>query len=811
MASSAQDAALNQLQSEQSKLLDRVDELRTIGVGGLVELPQLIVCGNQSSGKSSVLEAISRVRFPAKISVCTRFATEVILRRHQTETIKVSIEPGPSRTDEEERKNLKSFSSDAFESDNDLGKLIEKAQEHMGMNDEADPGFKDDVLKVEILGPDKPELTLVDLPGLYYSKSKDQGAQGRKVVRALTERYMKNPRSIILAVISAKTDYHLQEVLDIAEKYDPQRERTLGVITKPDTLETGSDEQEIWLQFVRNEKIRLQLGWHVLRNRKSEESSISHEQRDENEKAFFSTGRWNSVPRNFVGIGSLRSRLSNILLKHIRRNLPALISDIQEKVTERQLKLQKLGAPRATIQEQKGFLLNISSDFERITREALNGGYDHDFFGGFDPESNEQDLRRLRAIIREFNEYFAEAMEVAGCRRQIVEHHHNDYSNQRSSNPYLETWWPTFIDRKTLEAEVSEQARKNRGIELPGSPNQRLVGILFRDQSKPWEEIARNHLMTAWDSVRFFVSLVLQHLADEHTYALIVGTLIEPELEKIRVGLLDKLDELTSYIKRGHPLPVGKSFLVRIQQARRDREYQRLRSALGKPVDSRTELGLHELEQAFSKLRVRVDEHASAEIIDEMEAYYETAIVTFVDNVATLAIENCLLRPLDRLFTSQTINNMEDDEVKHLAAEPSYILEERDRLSGELAKLLAGLRAFGPFNIPRPTMPPLAFKSKAPSKSAESNSSGRESVTPPKPSFSSNSPSTTSSTSDPLSDSETPTAPSSRGFKQSKNKSESPFSTNFSKKTSSSPPFKFRGSSDLFSRMDHPSTEGYNS
>jgi GTP1/Obg family GTP-binding protein len=71
MPQKTEDEALSQLQHEQSKLLDTIDELRTIGVAGLVELPQLIVCGNQSSGKSSVLEAISRVRFPAKSNVCT--------------------------------------------------------------------------------------------------------------------------------------------------------------------------------------------------------------------------------------------------------------------------------------------------------------------------------------------------------------------------------------------------------------------------------------------------------------------------------------------------------------------------------------------------------------------------------------------------------------------------------------------------------------------------------------------------------------------------------------------------------------------
>lgn len=106
MSSPLDEQAMNQLQSQQSELLDKIDELRTIGVGGLVELPQIIVCGNQSSGKSSVLEAISRVRFPARGNICTRFATEVVLRRSPQEKIKVSIDPGDSRKDKQERQKL---------------------------------------------------------------------------------------------------------------------------------------------------------------------------------------------------------------------------------------------------------------------------------------------------------------------------------------------------------------------------------------------------------------------------------------------------------------------------------------------------------------------------------------------------------------------------------------------------------------------------------------------------------------------------------------------------------------------------------
>jgi hypothetical protein len=70
--------SLQALQSaDQRKVMDIVDKLRRTGLSGVVELPQLVVCGDQSSGKSSVLEAITEIPFPRKENLCTRFATEV--------------------------------------------------------------------------------------------------------------------------------------------------------------------------------------------------------------------------------------------------------------------------------------------------------------------------------------------------------------------------------------------------------------------------------------------------------------------------------------------------------------------------------------------------------------------------------------------------------------------------------------------------------------------------------------------------------------------------------------------------------------
>src|SRR6201996_1884547 len=94
-----------ELQSKDHRdLLDIIDTLRSKGFSRYVDLPEIIVCGDQSAGKSSVLEAISGMSFPTKDNLCTRFATELVLRRDATSGVKISIIPGPERsTDERER------------------------------------------------------------------------------------------------------------------------------------------------------------------------------------------------------------------------------------------------------------------------------------------------------------------------------------------------------------------------------------------------------------------------------------------------------------------------------------------------------------------------------------------------------------------------------------------------------------------------------------------------------------------------------------------------------------------------------------
>jgi GTP-binding protein EngB required for normal cell division len=275
------------LQSKDHRdLLDIIDKLRSQGISRFVDLPQIIVCGDQSSGKSSVLEAISGMSFPTKDNLCTRFATELILRRNPTVGVKVQINPGPDRSDEV-KKRLRAFSH--VLNNLDIGRIVEEAKDAMGINGN-DKVFSTDILRVEISGPSQPHLTMVDLPGLFLAGNKDQSEQDSKLVESLVLSYMREPRSIILAVVSAKSDFALQQVTRHARAVDPKGTRTLGLITKPDTLDEGSDSERFFAELAQNKDVEFRLGWHVLCNRNYVMRDASTAERDRNETTFFSNG-----------------------------------------------------------------------------------------------------------------------------------------------------------------------------------------------------------------------------------------------------------------------------------------------------------------------------------------------------------------------------------------------------------------------------------------------------------------------------------------------------------------------------------------
>lgn len=596
-------------------LLDIIDKLRSQGTGKYVDLPEIIVCGDQSVGKSSVLEAISGMSFPTNDILCTRFPTELVLRRDDVQPPKVSIIPGPGRSEQERARLLDFKVAMASNDPNALRDVIEQAKASMRFSDAQD--FSTDTLRVELSGPEQPHLTMVDLPGLYRAGNKDQSVDEAATVKKMVRSYMKRPRSIILAVVSAKADAALQEVTELAREMDPAGNRTLGLITKPDCLDAGSDMERSFVSLARNKSVVFRLGWHVLKNRSYERRNASLAERNADEDGFFSRGAWASVDRSSVGVASLQPRLSSVLRQQIVRQLPGLIQDVEAGIADCQQRLQQLGTPRVTGSEQRRYLLQVSQHFSRLMRAAVDGVYNDGFFGSTKTEEGYQ--KRLRAVVQNTLTDFAEKMRKNGKALVIVDAPASDGTlddGQIARSDYLD--------------EVKTIMRRNRGCELPGNFNPLIIGELFLQQCRPWQSIATGLVEDILESVHKTTQAILEHVAVSEVadgiFQVVNGT-----IEQLKQEVDNKVAELLRPHSEGHPITYNHYLIDRVKKLQSDRQRRTAQAKFQEVLGEGLEYGGHISAERYTMLLDALVEdsesdmelHAASRAVDYMQSYYK--------------------------------------------------------------------------------------------------------------------------------------------------------------------------------------------
>ncbi|KAI1119764.1 P-loop containing nucleoside triphosphate hydrolase protein [Nemania abortiva] len=673
-------------------LLDVIDSLRSQGISRYVDLPQIIVCGDQSSGKSSVLEAISGLSFPTKDNLCTRFATELILRRSPVVGVDIHIIPSHDRC-EDEKKKLEEFRyrQEAL----DISDVVEAAKQEMGL-DGSGQVFSTDILRVQISGPTQPHLTMVDLPGLFLAGNKDQSEYDAALVEALVLSYMKKPRSIILAVVSAKSDFVLQQVTRHARALDRQGVRTLGLITKPDTLDVGSDSERFYVELAQNKDVKFRLGWHVLRNRSYTTREVSTSERDRAEAEFFSAGAWTALDTSQLGVESLRVRLSNVLHDQIVTQLPDVLENVETGIRECEDKLSKLGAARSNIAEQRRHLFQISTSFTALMKASIDGNYTDPFFADID--ASHQYPKRLRAVVQNTLLDFAEHMHTNGHARIILE----DGQRATADSRCIYRW--RYIE------EVKSVMKQSRGRELPGSYNPLIVAELFSKQCQPWGDLIFDLGDRLFQSAHVTISAVLDHVADEETAAGITRLVVIPSMETVQKALKAKLEEILRPHLLGHPITYNHYLTENVQKAQDARKRSDMEERLVNffsPDLSDTPITRcfnikSLLDALMSRTEPDMDKYSCSMAADMMEAYYKVALKTVIDEVSVLAIEKCLVQKLPQLLLPEIICDLTDEEVHLMAAESEISVAERERLSEKLKVLQSGRTQLGKFKK-RPT------------------------------------------------------------------------------------------------------------
>ncbi|KAL7918493.1 P-loop containing nucleoside triphosphate hydrolase protein [Trichoderma austrokoningii] len=672
---------------EQLELLNTIDSLRSQGISHYISLPQIIVCGDQSSGKSSVLEAISGVAFPVKSGLCTRFPTELILRTAPNTSVKVSIIPHQP-LGKNEKDSLSDF-HEKLDSLQELPELIENAKAVMGIKT-LGKAFSNDLLRIEISGPDRPHLTIVDLPGLIHSETKNQSASDVALITSIVKSYMAKQRSIILAVISAKNDYANQIVLKLARDTDPRGMRTLGVITKPDTLVPGSSSEKTYISLAQNMDVEFRLGWHVLRNRDTDADSWTQAQRDANEKMFFSQGAWSSLSASNLGIAALRSRLSKLLLHQIASELPSLVDEIAVEIDDCKTRLEKFGQPRVSAQEQRVYLIQISQSFQSLMQAALDGTYTDPFFS----DSNDDDsayCRRVRAVIQNLSRDFADEMESDGQYYKIT------------ASPVKKAVPGRAIEmtRDDFVKKVVDMMSYRRGRELPNSFSPEVVTDLFRMQSTPWKPIVQRHIQKVWEATKAFLNQLVAHISDSATVATIMEMIVNPKLDMLLANLRQKTAMLLYPYEKSHPVTYNSDFTETLQKIRLTRHAPQIDEILEKffPNARLTSSSDHcsayiDFDGLRKELAQRLEPDlyraSASDALDSADAYYQIAFKRFIDEVSIQVIETGLVGEIRQILSPLVVAQMSEDDMDAIVGEKDKIRTARKTLQAKLKLLSEG-------------------------------------------------------------------------------------------------------------------------
>ena len=421
------EAELSGLHSTKStRRLEQIAGLRARAIGDHVDLPQLVVCGDQSAGKSSVLEGITGLPFPRQDGVCTKFATEIILQHSDGERVIVAtVLPTASRP-EQSKLRLQGYRRQLEEFD-ELPIAIAEVGSMMGIRGFEDvqegPAFTSDVLRIEVTGPVGLHLTVVDLPGLISVANDEQTEDDVRTVQDLVDSYVANPRTIILAVVQANNDIANQGIIQKSRRFDQVGERTVGIITKPDLINEGT-QKRIALLAKNEDTTKLKLGFFLVKNPTPLElkNGITSDQRRRAENRYFQSSPWKeqALTMERVGVVSLQKFLQNLLDQHIERELPKVREEIRYLMEKTEQEITALGDDRPTVGHHRMCLSRLAMQFHNLTTSALHGNYHETDPTFFDASGVENHSTRLRALTHRLNSDFSSYMKDNGQKRKVV-------------------------------------------------------------------------------------------------------------------------------------------------------------------------------------------------------------------------------------------------------------------------------------------------------------------------------------------------------------------------------------------------------
>ncbi|KAL8720623.1 MAG: hypothetical protein Q9181_007883 [Wetmoreana brouardii] len=393
-----------------------IQDLRELGVEELVlPLPKICVLGDQSTGKSSLIEGISGIKVPRSVGTCTRCPLEINLTATNPGTawrctiyLQKSYMYQGSQLLPSSGKYVKAQGATHarplgpwlkhdlpetilfFRTSNkaDIPRGLQLAQLAI-LNPGSDPvkyipgknslidermqvKFSPNVVRLDITAPDVPNLSFYDLPGVINQAEVPEEEYLVKLVANLAKSYIRTENCINLLAMPMTDDPANSTASKLIHELNAQN-RTIGVITKPDRVQSGESLAQ-WIDILNGKKFKLGHGYYVVKN--NPDPNVNHVVARQEEDIFFAENEpWShalSLHHDRFGTLKLQGVLSKRLTAQIKSSLPQITERVQSKSSEITARLKELPEPPKGNPSLK--VLEKIMVFEHELRHHLEGG-----------------------------------------------------------------------------------------------------------------------------------------------------------------------------------------------------------------------------------------------------------------------------------------------------------------------------------------------------------------------------------------------------------------------------------------------------
>jgi hypothetical protein len=591
--------------------------------------------------------------------------------------------------------------------------------------------FSEDVLKIEICGPTADYLTVIDVPGIF--RTPEEGCTTKEdiaLVRNMVEGYIKDSRTVILAVLDCNIDISNQEILTLAKEYDEKGERTLGILTKPDKVNEAKLQAEV-CNIVLGKKKPLTLGYYVVRNRGPDQNDAEFNRREE----LFEREPWNTLPRERVGVNALKKRLAELLGHIARREFPRLRKDIDKMLDDARMELDCLGTPRQSENQQRIFLSQMASNFQNLVRASLQAEYAS--HSGFDESA---DLRLITHVINlaetfslefkskgslrrfedggkvegnaegkaerkvkkgkklnvqlcqpivgsETNETCRSAENIASAMLKRVQH------VDPENFPELDNIVSYQDDVKDPEDGIMDWIRnlhlRSRGMDLATFSNGEWASA-FKEQSNKWPSMSKSFVSRVIVAIHRFLDCALRHVcSDESVRDTLWSALLDQVLQRYQEGMR-AAEFLVSVEREGKPYTLDDCFNQNRQEAQAEKIAELLKAKYWDWFENSvpTTISIQQVRDAVEN-KSNLDDTVE-KLHDNLQAYYNVAQNRFVDNVLNQAVNYHLLfgpsTPLG-VFSQEWVLKLSTEQLGAIAGESPSLSERRASLDRKIQDL----------------------------------------------------------------------------------------------------------------------------